>query len=265
MSEHVTVEQAGGIVTLTLNRPTKRNAVSDEMIETIEAECQRINRDMEVQCLVVTGAGEGFCSGGDLDDMREGKSHFGGTGVELRRTYRHGIQRLPLALHQVEVPTIAAVNGSAVGAGCDLAMMCDMRIASDRATFAESFQRVGLISGDGGAWYLPRLVGHQMASYLTFTGEFIGASDALEMGLVMRVVEHDGLMAQTLMLAQRIASQPPHALRMNKRLLRASSTHSLDDLLELAAGMQALALQTEDYREAYAALIQKRKPTFKGR
>ncbi len=259
------VEQDGGIVTLTLNRPDKRNAVSDAMIDAIEAACSRINRDMDVRCVILTGAGEGFCSGGDLDDMKAHRGHFSGTPVQTRRIYRHGIQRIPLALHHVEVPTIAAVNGAAVGAGCDMTLMCDMRIASERATFAESFQRVGLVSGDGGAWFLPRLVGTEMANYLTFTGEFIDAARAGEIGLVMRVVPHDDLMVEARKLAERIAAQPPHALRMNKRLLRASPALALDDLLELAAALQAAAQQTEDHREALSALMEKRKPLYKGR
>ena len=266
MSEDLTVEQSSdGIVTMTLNRPHKRNAVSDQMIEAIEAACRRINGDMDVRCLIITGAGESFSSGGDLDDMRERRGHFSGMPVDARRIYRHGIQRIPLALQGVEVPMIAAVNGAAVGAGCDIALMCDMRIASDRATFAESFQRVGLISGDGGAWFLPRIVGPQWANFLTFTSEFIDATMAKEIGLVMRVVPHDTLMHEATKLAQRIVNQPPHAVRMNKRLLKASPTHSLDDLLELAATMQAAALQTEDHREAYTALMEKRTPVYKAR
>lgn len=266
MSQDVIVEQSeDGIVTLTLNRPHKRNAVSDEMIEQIEAACLRVNRDMGARCVVLTGAGEGFSSGGDLDDMRERRGHFSGMPVETRRIYRHGIQRIPMALQQIEVPTIAAVNGAAVGAGCDIALMCDMRIASERATFAESFQRVGLVSGDGGAWFLPRIVGPQWASYLTFTGEFIDAAMAKEIGLIMRVVPHEELMPEAMKLARRIANQPPHAVRMNKRLLRSAPTQTLDELLELAAAMQAAALQTEDHREAYTALVEKRGAVFKAR
>ncbi len=265
MNEDLLVHQDGGIVTLTLNRPNQRNAVSDRMIEALEAECTRINRDMQVQCVVITGAGEGFCSGGDLQDMRERRGHFASPPVAARRIYRHGIQRIPMALHHIEVPTIAAVNGAAIGAGCDLALMCDMRIAADSATFAESFQRVGLISGDGGAWYLPRIVGPQQAAFLTYTGEVIDARTAQAMGMVLRVVPAASLMDEAHALARRLAAQPPHALRLNKRLLRASASHSLDDLLELAAAMQAMVLETEDFREAYTALVEKRKPVFQGR
>lgn len=264
MSSHLKYEQEGGIVTLTLNRPETRNAVSDEMITQIEDACRRINGDMSVGCMILTGAGDGFCSGGDMGEMKKRRGHFGGTPVESRRVYRHGIQRIPLALHNVEVPTIAAVNGAAVGAGCDIALMCDMRLASENASFAESFMRVGLISGDGGAWFLPRAVGMQLASYLTFTGEFIDADRALEIGLVMRKVPHSALMEEAGAIARRIAAQPPHALRLNKRLLRNSMMQSLDDSLELAATMQACALQTSDHREAYTAFREKRRPRFTG-
>lgn len=265
MSEKLLVTRDGPVVTLTLNDPETRNAISDEIIEAIVAAAAEIDADPSVACVVVTGAGESFSSGGNLKEMQRREGHFSDTGWQARRKYRHGIQKIPLALYELECPTIAAVNGAAVGAGCDLALMCDIRIAADDARFAESFLRVGLVSGDGGAWFLPRVVGISKAYEMTFTGDFLDAGQALADRLVSRVVPRAELLEAARSLAGRIARHPPHALRMTKRLLRRSEAASLDDSLELAAAMQALVLQTEDHKEAYQAFLDKRAPQFRGR
>jgi enoyl-CoA hydratase/carnithine racemase len=264
MTDQIKITEHNGVLTLQLNRPDLRNAISDEMIESIVETCDRINRDMSIGCMVITGAGDGFCSGGDLKDMVTRTGHFAGPPIHARRVYLHGIQQIPLALYNCQVPTIAAVNGSAVGAGCDLALMCDLRIASEKASFAESFLRVGLISGDGGAWFLPRRVGLAKACRMTFTGEFVKPDKALEWGLVEEVVPHEQLMERAHALAAQIASQPPHALRMTKQLLRRSLDMTLPDSLELAAAMQAISLETSDHREAFMAFKEKRTPSFTG-
>jgi enoyl-CoA hydratase/carnithine racemase len=185
-------------------------------------------------------------------------------GMEIRQDYRRGIQQLPLALFNLEVPVIAAVNGAAIGAGLDLACMCDIRIASERAKFAESFVRLGIIPGDGGAWLLPRIVGLSRAAELTFTGQTIDAQQALDWNLVSRVVPHDALLATARGLAQAIVANPPHAVRLAKRLLREGMHCRLDTLLEMSAAYQALSHQTADHREAVAAFIEKRSPAFHG-
>jgi enoyl-CoA hydratase/carnithine racemase len=178
--------------------------------------------------------------------------------------YRRNVQRIPLALHAVEVPTIAAVNGPAIGAGCDLALMCDMRIASCRAPFGETFLNVGIIPGDGGAWFLPRVVGMAKACEMTFTGEVIDAEAALACGLVNTVTDHDTLMETARKLAARIATKPPAALRMAKRLLQMGQQLSLPQLLEQSAAYQALCHHTRDHAEALAAMFEKRPPRFSG-
>ncbi len=165
----------------------------------------------------------------------------------------------------MEVPTIAAVNGPAIGAGCDLAAMCDMRIASEKAEFGETFLNVGLIPGDGGAYFLPRVVGMAKACELTFTGDVIDAAAALETGLVNYVVKHDLLMEKTIALAEKIASKPPGALRMAKKLLYMGQYETLPNVLEQSAAYQALCHHTEDHEEALNAMFEKRKPVFKGR
>ncbi|MDO8277969.1 MAG: enoyl-CoA hydratase-related protein, partial [Burkholderiaceae bacterium] len=160
------------------------------------------------------------------------------------------------------VPAIAAVNGPAVGAGCDLACMCDIRIAADTATFAESFIKVGIVPGDGGAWFLPRLVGASRAAEMSFTGDAIDAQEALACGLVSRVVSGAELLAEAQRLAQRIAANPGPTLRMTKRLLREGGHMRLESLLEMSAGYQALAHKTPQHREAVMAFVEKRKPIF---
>lgn len=265
MSDPILYEQDGHIVTLTLNRHETRNAISDDtMVEAIERACQRINADQSVRVAIITGAGSAFSSGGNVKDMRDKAGMFAGTPSQIRDGYRHGIQRIPVAVHRLEVPIIAAVNGAAIGAGCDLAMMCDMRIASEKARFAESFVKVGLIAGDGGAWFLPRVIGLSRANEMAFTGEPVDADTALAWGMVSRVVALDELLPAANELARRIAVNPPAALRMTKKLIKEGEHSQLEPLLEMAAGMQALAHQTKDHEEAVNAIIDKRPPNFTG-
>jgi enoyl-CoA hydratase/carnithine racemase len=264
-SHAVTYAQEGGVVTLTLNEPETRNAISPAIVEALTAACERINGDMSVSCVVITGAGKSFSSGGNVKDMRDRVGLFGKSPAEIRRGYQHGIQRIPTALYQIEVPTIAAVNGHAVGAGMDIACMCDIRIAATDAKFAESFLRVGLVSGDGGAWFLPRVVGLSRAYEMTFTGDFIKADRALEWGLASYVVPKETLMEETMAMARRIAAQPPHSLRLCKKLMREGYAMSLSASLEMAAGMQAQVQHTHDQHEAVVAFFEKRKPKFIGR
>lgn len=265
MNESVTYEQDGSIVTLTLNEPATRNAVSPAITEALVEYTRRINQDLTVGCVILTGAGEGFSSGGNVKEMKERTGLFGGSPAEIRRRYLHGIQQIPLAMYELEVPSIAAVNGAAIGAGCDLATMCDIRIAGRSAVFAESFLRVGLVSGDGGAWFLPRIVGLSKAYEMTFTGDFIKADEAERLGLVSKVVDDDKLMEEARTLAQRIAAHPTHSLRLTKRLLRDSQQVSLPIALEMASSAQALVQHTHDQHEAVVAFVDKRKPKFERR
>ncbi len=265
MTDPVLYEQDGGVVILTLNEPHTRNAISPAIVEAMVGCINRINADLSVGCVVVTGAGEGFSSGGNVKMMKERSGLFAGSPAENRRGYHQGIQRIPLAMYGLEAPSIAAVNGAAVGAGCDIASMCDIRFAARGATFAESFLRVGLVSGDGGAWFLPRAVGMSKACEMTFTGDFIGAEEALRIGLVSKVVDDDKLLEEARALARRIAAQPVHSLRLTKRLLRDSQQVSLPIALEMASSAQALAQHTKDQHEAVLAFTEKRQPRFEGR
>lgn len=265
MTNPVLVEIDQAIAVITLNLPEIGNAISDqETVDALVSAFERINRDPSVRVAVLTGKGKIFSAGGNLQKMGEPGELGGGTPPESRTGYRIGIQRIPLVIQTLEVPLIAAVNGAAIGAGCDLACMCDMRIAAQSASFAESFVKVGLIPGDGGAWFLQRIIGFAKAAELTFTGERVKADQALALGLVSRVVPNDELMDAALGLAKTIAANPPQAVRMAKRLMVHARDGQLDTVLEMSAAMQAIAHTTHDHKEAVAAFKEKRSPVFRG-
>lgn len=258
MADFLKIERDGAVAIVTMSRPETRNALSDEdAVEALVQLCETVNRDLEVRTVVLTGAGPAFSSGGNLKTIRDTMGSGLGEPALSRYAYRNGIQRLPLALCNLEVPTIAAVNGPAYGAGNDLACMCDIRIASRTATFAESFVKLGLLPGDGGAWLLPRAVGMSRACQMAFTGDPISAEQALEWGLVSELVEPEELMASALHMAHRIAINPPHALRMTKRLLREAQHARLDTTLEMSAGFQAIAHHSAAHESALDAYLQK--------
>jgi enoyl-CoA hydratase/carnithine racemase len=264
MADFLLYEQEGHIVTLTMNEPERRNPLTGNSAvpEFIDA-IRRIENDRSVRAVILTGAGNAFSSGGNIKDMER---QAGGdvTGMQIRQEYRQGIQKLPLALFNLEVPVIAAVNGAAIGAGLDLTCMCDIRIASMHAKFAESFVKLGIIPGDGGAWLLPRIIGLSRAAEMTFTGQMLDAEQALAWNLVSRVVAPEELMPTARALAEQIAANPPHAVRLAKRLLREGMHSRLDTLLEMSAAYQALSHQTADHSEAVSAFLEKRDPAFKG-
>lgn len=266
MPNKLLFEQDGHVVTLTFNMPETRNALTDHDLcaEIVDA-CQRIGNDHSVRVAIITGAGKAFSSGGNLKHMRDKTGTFAGDAAEVRDGYRDGIQRVARALWDCEVPLIAAVNGPAYGAGCDMTCLCDIRIASRAAVFAENFVRVGLISGDGGAWLLPRQVGLSRAAEMTFTGEPVDAETALAWGLVSKVVEPEELLNEARALAALIASNPPRQLRMAKRLIREGLNTRLDTVLELAAAFQGACHQTKNHEEAVESLLAKRNAVFVGR
>tara|TARA_R110002049_G_scaffold30746_1_gene105175 strand:- start:290 stop:1075 length:786 start_codon:yes stop_codon:yes gene_type:complete len=260
MSDFVQFEAHEGVATLTLNRPDERNALSTQaQWDEIVACCERIGADSSIRAVVLTGAGSAFSAGGNVKDMRDKKGIAAGTPFEISEGYLRGIQRIPLALHNLEVPTIAAVNGAAVGAGCDLACMCDIRIASEKARFAESFVKLGIIPGDGGAWLLQRAIGYQRAAEMSFTGDMIDAQTALAWGLVSQVVAPDQLLPTAQGLAARMAANSGPALRMAKRLMRQAQTGRLDDTLTLSASLQALAHHTSEHDASIARFFEERK------
>ena len=261
----ITVEIEGPIARLVLNRPDSLNALGAPGDgDAVAAACERVNADMQVRCAVLTGAGRAFSAGGDVKAMRDREGAFAGGGADIRRAYRRNIHRIVQALYYLEVPLIAAVNGPAVGLGCDVACMADIRIASSAARFGVTFLKLGLIPGDGGAWLLPRTVGMSRAAEMLFTGEVVDAATAERWGLVSRVVAPEALMDEAMALAGRIAQQPPHALRMAKTLLRQGQVASYDTLMEMSAAAQGLAHTSDDHAEGVAALLEKRAPRFTG-
>lgn len=266
MSQDVELDVTGHIAIVTLNRPETRNAISDrEMVDAIVDTVNQLDRDTSIHVAVLTGAGSAFSSGGNLKTMGSAGGLNDGLPAKTRHNYQYGIQRIPLAFEALELPIIAAINGPAIGAGLDLACMCDIRICSSSAVFAESFVKVGLVPGDGGAWLLPRIVGFSKACELALTGETIDASAALDCGLVSQIVEPGQLMAAARNTAEKIAANPVHAVRLTKRLLREGQQTSLSTLLQLSAASQALAHATDDHNEAVSAFLEKRKPEYNDR
>ncbi|MFZ2445282.1 MAG: enoyl-CoA hydratase-related protein [Syntrophobacteraceae bacterium] len=264
--KEILFEIDGGIATMTLNRADTRNALTDpQMIAEIKYVCNLVNENLGIKALIVTAVDPAFSSGGNVKDMKERRGMFEGTPAVLMEKYRRNIQDVLLSVYHVEAPTIAAVNGSAVGAGCGLALMCDIRVASKQATFGETFLNVGLIPGDGSAYTLPRAIGMAKACELIFAGDTIDAEAALACGLINAVAEHDLLLQAARQIAKKISYKPPQALRMTKRLIRRAQFESLENTMLNAAAYQSLCHYTDDHMEALSAMFEKRKPQFQGK
>jgi enoyl-CoA hydratase/carnithine racemase len=249
-------ELRDAIAVLTLNRPDIRNAFThQEMIDEIVDACQKVQDTETVSVLVVTGAGSAFSAGGNVKDMYKKEGMFSGDPNDVRQNYRKGIQRITLAFQRLDVPAIAAVNGPAMGAGCDLTCMCDIRIASEKACFGETFVSVGLIPGDGGAFLLPRVVGFSKALELAFTSRVIDAAEALRIGLVSEVTPPEKLLERAMEVAAEISQHPARILRLAKRLFYLSQGRSLEETLELSCSFQALCHHSPEHMAALEALF----------
>lgn len=253
----------GRVATLTLKRDDVRNALSGtELATDIVKTARWANAAADVSVLILTGEGSAFSAGGNIKTMGERAK---APPFELEQGYRRGIQGIALAMRDLEVPAIAAVNGPAIGAGFDLANMCDLRIGSTNARFGETFANLGLIAGDGGAWYLQRLLGYQRAAELTFTGRTVQADEAKALGILLEATAPEALMGRAREIAEQIAAKPPLALRYAKRLLRLAGHQGLAEHLEACSAFQAILQKTEDHLEALAAFFDKRNGEFKGR
>lgn len=258
MTEYLITTVTDHIATVTLNRAESRNPISDmPMVDALVGTMTELDHDDDVRVIILTGAGSSFSTGGNVRHMEPGLGLADHEPVRTRRNYRAGIQRIPLLMEALETPTIAAVNGPAIGAGCDLACMCDISIAGKSARFAESFVKLGIIPGDGGAWLLPRIVGYSKACEMALTGDLLDAEEALDCGLISRVVEDDQLMQEAEALAKRISANSPHAVRMTKRLLKNGRFGDLASSLDMAGAMQSIAHTTEDHHEALAKMLAK--------
>ena len=246
-----------GVVTLTLNRPEKKNAINRAMFDELLAVFREVNDAPADRVLVITGAGDAFCAGADLADRAGETRHM------LQRL--HWVADIALALHRIPKPVVAKVNGVAVGAGMNLALGCDLILASEQARFSEIFVRRGLSVDFGGSWLLPRLIGMHRAKELAFFGDIISAAEAAHLGLVNRVVPPADLDRVTRDWADRLAAGPPLALSMTKRLLTNSFSMTMDEALEAEGWAQTVNGSTEDTPEAIRAFLEKREPRFRGR
>ena len=245
------------VASLTLNRHDLRNALTGtNLIEDIVTTAEWVNQCEDVSVLVITGSGSAFSAGGNIRDMANRSGDFAGDVAECADRYRKGIQRIPLALQAVEVPIIAAVNGPAIGAGFDLANMADIRIASEKAKFGETFLNLGIIPGDGGAWFMQRLIGYQKAFELTLTGRIIDAHEAKDLGIILDVVPADQLQGAAKTMADRMASQPPKATRLTKRLMKMAPRMELKDFLDVCANFQGMCHNEPEHLEAVNRMLE---------
>lgn len=265
MSEELLYSKDEHVATITLNRPEVSNALSASLIEELAAALWEFRRDNDARVLVITGAGQAFCSGGDVKMLEEWAESGAMTPAEIQDRYRNGIQRIPRILNALDKPVLAAVNGPATGAGCDLALMADIRVASEEARFGEVFCKLGLAPGDGGCYFLSRIVGTEKACELLFTGDIIDAHEAYRIGLVSHVVAAGKLTEETYKLAKRISRGAILAIRYSKQALYRGLRQSLDESLEFVAWVQGNLHRTEDHAEGIRAFLEKRAPTFKGK
>jgi 2-(1,2-epoxy-1,2-dihydrophenyl)acetyl-CoA isomerase len=253
-----------GVALLTLNRPDRLNALSRPMLDTLLEALPRLADDADIGVVVLTGAGRGFCAGGDVKAMAEG-TEFGEPSLEGKAQALRARMEVSRWLHEMPKPTIAMVRGPAAGAGLSLALACDMRIAADTARFGTAFARVGYSGDFGGSFFLTQLVGTAKARELYFTAALVDAREALALGLVNRVVSDARLEEETMALAAQLARGPRIAYRYMKRNLNAAESGNLKDLLDLEAWHHTRTGFTEDHREAARAFVEKREPEFKGR
>jgi 2-(1,2-epoxy-1,2-dihydrophenyl)acetyl-CoA isomerase len=258
MGETIERQLSEGVLTLTLNRPEALNSFTIPMKEELLAALKDAARNRDVRALVLTGAGRAFSAGQDLKE-RQG-ADVPDLGTELRLRYNPII----VAMRRLEKPIIGAINGVAAGAGCSIALACDIRLAADNASFLQAFGRVGLVPDTGSSWFLPRLVGYARAAELVFTADPIDAATAESWGLVNRVVPADELITEANALATRLAQAAPLALALAKRSLNRALDTNLEDALEYEAQLQAIAGRSADHREGVAAFVEKRAAEFKG-
>lgn len=233
---HLLYQVKGAVAVISFNRPGMKNAFSREMIGLLQAHFKKARDDDSIRGIILTGKGDAFCSGGDVREMAEGKLRS----WDMKRFLWEGVHRTVLLLEDLDKPVLAAINGAATGAGMGLSLMCDLRVCSDKARFAESYIKLGLVAGDGAAYFLPRLIGTAKALELLLTGDLLSAAQALQLGIVNKVVPHDHLMEEALQLMEKIISAPPLATRMMKRAVYQSQTSTLRNHLDYISSQISL-------------------------
>lgn len=258
--QQIEVEYKDYALWITLNRPESSNAFTLTMIEELVGVLLNADRLEAVRCMVITGAGKHFCAGGDVKKMQQKQEMFAGESNELRERYRDGIQQIPLAFKRLTTPVVAMINGAAIGAGLDLACMCDIRIAAPSAKFGETFTKLALTPGDGGSYFLQRVVGFAKAMEMTLTAEIYSAEEALKMGLVSRVAQD--LKDVTYDLVKKICANAPIATQMAKRSIEHAYKNDLDSTLDLLAAYQGITQRTEDHFRSLDAISKKCQPQF---
>ncbi|WP_374723191.1 enoyl-CoA hydratase/isomerase family protein [Peribacillus tepidiphilus] len=266
-------EVQDGIATITLNRPEARNAFSMQMIDLWIKALEEVRDRDEIRVLVLTGNGKAFCAGGDIKTMKNGLGFLDLTGYEDQDLSTSGlarknslwkyVQRIPLLMEEIDKPTIAAINGDAIGAGLDMALQCDLRIASSQARFGEGYVKVGIVPGDGGGYLLPRLIGLDKALELLWTGRIIDVEEAGKLGLITKQVPHEVLMEEAYKLANQLARGPQQAIRLIKRTVYQGLKTDLRTSLDMVSSFMGLVTEHPDYQEGLNAIVEKRKPEFK--
>jgi enoyl-CoA hydratase/carnithine racemase len=259
----VLVQKEGAIGTLTLNRPERLNAISVEMLDLLTEKLLELDADREVRVIVITGAGRGFCAGLDLQDAASGAG-IGGAGSSGMPPTLDVRSAPPVVLHGIDTPTLCSLNGGAAGYGMDLALGCDIRIASKRGKLAAAFTRRGVLPESGGTWLLPRMVGWAKASEIIFTGRTLSAAQCLELGLVNEVVPHEALAERTRAFAQEIADNAPLAVQASKRMMRAGLSEEFDDHVHHVYLQLVPLFDSKDFREGMMSFLEKREPHFEG-
>lgn len=260
----ITLNKTDHIATITLNRPDEMNALTTTMLHELIAAVNDVSNDDDVRVVVLAAAGKAFCSGADVSEGGK-NSGLSGTPNEMRRNLQETYQSVALGLRRLNKPVIAMVNGAAVGAGCDFAFACDMRVGSPKAKFRNGFVKVGLIPGGGGTWLYTHVMGLGRGLEFLFTGDFLGAEEAERIGVLNRLVPAEELESATMELARKIAKNPPLAVQMSKMMAYRALDTDLETALETSAAYQALALSSEDHREGVNAFMEKREARFKGK
>ncbi|MFS4460735.1 enoyl-CoA hydratase-related protein [Bdellovibrio sp. HCB2-146] len=250
---------------VTLDNAEQSNAISLEMISSLTQVLKYADFDSDVRVIIITGEGTSFCAGGDIKAMEHKTGMFHGESNELRMRYMHGIQQIPIVIESLSTPVIAMVNGPAIGAGCDLAMMCDLRIGSAKAKFGETFVKLGLVPGDGGSYFLQRVVGFSKAMQMSLTGDILAGEEAYKFGLMNYFVGESDLRAETQKLADKIANNAPVAVQMTKKTMKMAYSNDLQTILDVAAAYQGITQRTEDHFTALAAMREKKAPNFTGK
>ena len=247
---------------VSLNRPQSSNALTVGMIDELLEVVEQADIDDQVRCIILTGEGKNFCAGGDIKNMLAKKEMFSGESNELREKYKRGIQKIPKVFDEISTPVVAMINGAAIGAGLDLACMCDIRIASKNAKFGETFTRIGLVPGDGGTYFLQRIVGFAKAMELTLTADIIDGEEAKSIGLVSYLVDSEDLVKQTKLLSDKISSNAPIANQMAKKAIKHAYRSDLSSNLELLSAFQGISQRTSDHFHALESTTKKLKTNF---